>query len=45
VLDDASSLFPIEFRELPERVVEHLTTPRKIVDGNEESTSLLGFSP
>jgi hypothetical protein len=32
-------------RELYECVVRHLTTPRKIVDGNEESTSLLGFSP
>jgi hypothetical protein len=45
VLDDASGLSPIELHELHERIVGHLTTPGKIVDGNEESTSLLGFSP
>jgi hypothetical protein len=26
-------------------VVEHLTTPGPVVDGNEEPRSLLGFSP
>ncbi len=44
-LGDGSGPPPIEFRELHECVVEHLTTPGKIVEGNEESTSLLGFSP
>jgi hypothetical protein len=31
--------------DLHERVVEHLTTPGPVVDGNEEPRSLLGFSP
>ena len=44
-LGTAGGLSPIELPELHERVVGHLTTPGKIVDGNEESTSLLGFSP
>jgi len=44
-LGGASGPPPIELRELHERVVGHLTTPGKIVEGNEESTSLLGFSP
>ncbi len=44
-LGDASGPPPIKLRELHERVVGHLTTPGKIVEGNEESTSLLGFSP
>jgi hypothetical protein len=30
---------------LQERVVEYLTTPGPLVDGNEEPTSLRGFSP
>jgi hypothetical protein len=29
--------------ELHERVVEYLTTPRHVVGGNEEPTSLQGF--
>lgn len=37
-------LSPSELRELHERIVEHLTTPGKIVDGNEEAVSFLGFS-
>ncbi len=45
VLNESSDPSPIELRELHERVVQHLTTPGKIVDGNEESTSLLRFSP
>ncbi len=45
VLDDANGPPPIEVRELHERVVGHLTTPGKIVKGNEEPTSLLRFSP
>lgn len=31
--------------DLHERVAEHLTTPGPVVDGNEEATSLRGFSP
>ena len=31
--------------ELHESVVSHLTTPGVIVEGNEEATSLRGFSP
>ncbi len=34
-----------ELDELHERIVEHLTKPGKIVDGNEEPTSLMGFYP
>jgi hypothetical protein len=44
-LDNVGGLSPSELRELHERVVRHLTTPGMIVDGNEEPTSLLGFSP
>jgi hypothetical protein len=43
--NNTGDLSPAELRELHKRVVRHLTTPGKIVDGNEESTSLLGFSP
>src|ERR671932_83709 len=32
-------------RELHKRVVRYLTTPGKIIDDNEDSTSLLGFFP
>ena len=35
---------PSELDELHERIVEHLTTPGKIVEGNEAPTSLIGFS-
>ena len=45
MLDDAGGLSPIELRELHERVVIHLTTPGRVVEGNEEATSLRGFSP
>lgn len=31
--------------DLHERVAEYLTTPRPVVDGNEEPVSLRGFSP
>ncbi len=34
-----------ELNELHERIVDHLTTPGPTVDGNEEPTSLMGFSP
>ncbi len=44
-LGGASGPSPIELRELHERVVERLTRPGKIIEGNEKSTSLLGFSP
>lgn len=44
-LEYAGGLSRSERRELHERVVSHLTTPGKIVNGNEEPTSLLGFSP
>lgn len=32
-----------ELNELHERVVEHLTTPGRLLDGNEEPSSLLSF--
>ena len=32
-------------RELHESVAGHLTTPGMVVDGNEQATSLLRFSP
>ena len=44
-LGTAGALSPIELHELHERVVGHLTTPGIIVEGNEEATSLRGFSP
>jgi hypothetical protein len=34
-----------EVRELHERVVRYLARPGRIVDGNEEPTSLFGFCP
>jgi hypothetical protein len=43
-LDNADSLTPPKFDELHEIVVRHLTTPGMVVDGNEQATSLLGFS-
>jgi hypothetical protein len=44
-LGKASGLPPSKTRELHEHVVRHLTTPGKVVDGNEQATSLLGLSP
>ena len=44
-LGKASGLPPSKPRELHERVVRRLTTPGKVVDGNEQATSLLGLSP
>ena len=34
-----------ELHELNQRVAKHLTTPGLVVEGNEEPTSLQGFSP
>lgn len=36
---------PSELRDLHEHIVEHLTTPGSVVEGNEEPVSLEGFSP
>ena len=44
-LDKAGSSPQPKLRELHERLVRHLTTPGKVVDGNEQATSLLSFSP
>ncbi len=44
-LGKAGGLPPPNLHELHERLVRHLTTPGKVVDGNEQATSLLGFSP
>ena len=44
-LENAGSLSPSELHELHERVVRHLTTPRTPLEGNEEASSLRGFSP
>ena len=44
-LGNDNSLSPSKLRKLHERVVRHLTTPGPIVEGNEQSVSLLGFSP
>jgi hypothetical protein len=43
-LDNAGSLTPPKFGQLHESVVRYLTTPVMVVDGNEQATSLLGFS-
>ena len=43
-LGEASGLPKSELRDLHERVVGHLTTPGMAVEGNEQATSLLGFS-
>jgi len=45
VVDGPGGLSESELRELHERVVRRLTSPGPIVDGNEQATSLLGFSP
>ena len=42
--DSASSLPLSELRRLHERVVGHLITPGKVVEGNEQATSLLEYS-
>jgi hypothetical protein len=42
---DAGRLSLSELRELHEAVVSHLATPGVFVEGNEEATSLRGFSP
>lgn len=41
---ESDSLPSSELSELHERVVRHLTTPGPLVEGNEQSTSLLRFS-
>ena len=42
---NAGRLSPSELHELHESVVSHLATPGVIVEGNEEASSLRGFSP
>ena len=42
---NAGCLSPSELHKLHESVVSHLATPGVIVEGNEEATSLRGFSP
>ena len=37
--------FLSELRKLHERIVRHLTTPGKIIEGNEEPTLLRGLAP
>ncbi len=44
-MEGPEGLSEFELRELHERVVRHLTSPGPTVDGNEQATSLLGFSP
>ncbi len=44
-LDDVGSLSPSELRRLHERIARHLTTPGKIVESNEEPSSLRRFTP
>lgn len=44
-LENVANLSPSELRELHERILRHLKTPRTFVEGNEEATSLRGFSP
>jgi hypothetical protein len=41
---NVSSLPVSELRKLHESVVRHLTTPGKVVEGNEQAVSLVGFS-
>ena len=43
-LGKVGSLSTLVPRELHERVTRHLTTPGRILDGNEEPVSLRGFS-
>ena len=42
---NASSLPVSELGELHESVVRHLTTPGRVVEGNEQAVSLVRFSP
>jgi phosphoribosylaminoimidazole (AIR) synthetase len=42
---DASHLPTSGLHEVHENVVRHLTTPGPVVEGNEQATSLLRFSP
>ena len=42
---DASHLPTSGLHEVHENLVRHLTTPGPVVEGNEQATSLLGFSP
>jgi hypothetical protein len=44
-LGKTSGLPKSKLRELHESIVGHLTTPGMVVEGNEQATSLLGFSP
>lgn len=44
-LGNAGDLSTTELRGLHERMVRYLTTPGKIVESNEQPTSLLRFSP
>jgi hypothetical protein len=44
-LGKAGGLPKSKLRELHESVVGHLTAPGMVVEGNEQATSLLGFSP
>lgn len=44
-LENTRDLSPAELRELHGRVVKHLTTPGPILEGNEQPSSLSGFSP
>jgi hypothetical protein len=44
-LDKAGGLSPSKLHELHEHLVRYLTSPGKVVDDNEQATSLLGFSP
>ena len=43
--NNAGGSSPSELRKLHECIVRHLTTPGKIIEGNEEPTSLRGFAP
>ena len=42
---NVSSLPASEFGELHESLVRHLTTPGRVVEGNEQAVSLVRFSP
>ena len=42
---NASSFAVSELGELHESVVRHLTTPGRVVEGNEQAVSLIRFSP
>jgi hypothetical protein len=43
---DSASRLPIsKVGELHESIERHLTTPGKVVEGNEQAASLVGFAP